>query len=134
MCQSIDGLPVRNARTELVVEVRRGDATKATPQDPDNCAAAWAVWRQEGLEAKVYRNRTYLRYADHWERLRTPRSLWFEQGVFDRGGTFEPGVHVLKVLSERAKPTGKRQGSNKTTKTGRNRPAPDSYKNVRAHA
>jgi hypothetical protein len=109
----INGKPVVNGKTKLVVHITQRDITQAKAKDPGGCAAARAIVR-EGLckQARVHLDRTYLENETAWVRYRTPTSLRNEIIAIDRGGAFMPGEHELKVLSKSAQAKfGKRQGS-----------------------
>ena len=109
----INGLPVKDGKTNIALLVTSGDIKKAVPKDQTLCAAAIACKRSLGCtEARVHIGRTYLRFNGHWERYHTSPSLRNEVIAFDRGGKFEPGEYYLMKM-QKSKATGKRQGSTK---------------------
>jgi hypothetical protein len=135
MCRSISGLPVRNATEPLTITVKQGDIDKATPLDPDNCAIACAIRRQEKLKAQIRRGMTYVHAPswNYWLRYRTPGSLRIETMIFDRNGDFAPGDYTLGAVPP-SRRTGRRQGSNSKNVTGKMRQPPREIPGVRAHA
>lgn len=113
---SIEGLPIIDAKAPVVLTITPGDIRKADPKDPGACAAARACWRQFRVEARVHMGRVYVRTAkDHWTRYLTPPSLRTEIVAFDRGGTFQPGNYVLPA-PQPSKRLGKATGTD-TNKT-----------------
>lgn len=94
----IDGLPVRDAKRGLTLEVTEDDIRHSNPQDPAGCAAAVAVMRQEGVaKALVHLSKVYIKRKTFWERFESPRSLRTEVVVFDRKGEFAPEEFELKA-------------------------------------
>ena len=106
----IEGLPVKDARKSVILQITTSDVKRGRVKSPENCAAAIACKRQLGAsEAHVHKSRTYLRFNGHWVRYLTPASLQAEIVAFDRGGKFEPGEHRLtKMQPSRA--WGKKRG------------------------
>jgi hypothetical protein len=108
--------PLKDARRDLVLHITEGDIKGSKRKDNDACAAATALCRQEHFkEAKVYKTKTYVKLKDgSWERYVTPKALYTEIMVFDRGGRFEAGEFILKApkgiqkLGAHRKPTGSR--------------------------
>lgn len=100
----INGLPVKNGKSTLVLAVNATDIKKASLKDPGKCAAAIASCRALGAsEARVHVGRTYLRFNNHWERYLTSKPLRAEIVAFDRGGKFEPGeYHLIKMDTSHA--------------------------------
>lgn len=114
--QKINGLPVKNGKKSISIEVTDRDVKNATMKDPTNCVAAVACRRDLGCtEARVHVGRTYLRFNGHWERYLTSKNLRDEIIAYDRGGRFIPGEYVLMKMTP-TKRTNKRQGSDKPRK------------------
>lgn len=92
----IEGLPVKDATRSVILHITDSDVRKGRKKNPKECAAAQACKRQLGAtEAQVHKTRTYVRFNGHWQRYQTPGSLQAEIVAFDRGGSFEPGEHIL---------------------------------------
>src|SRR5262245_19399934 len=127
--------PVKDATSDLVLTIKPNDIAHAERKDNTACAEAHALCRQAGYrEARVYRNVTYVRLGDgSWLRFRTPKDLYIEIMIFDRGGTMEAGEYKFTApkgvyrLGHHAKPTGKKR------RTGR-KLSPHIVKNVRETA
>lgn len=108
----INGIPVVDATKPLKITITKRDVTRGQTKDSGGCAAAQAIMREmHASAARVHIGRTYVKADDDkWMRFETPPSLRAEIIAFDRGGSFEPGTHVLKKLRP-SHFTGKRQGS-----------------------
>ncbi len=109
----IEGLPVVNARREIILNITAGDCKTARRKSPSGCAAARALSREFGEgNVRVHLSRAYVkRTAKAWTRYLTPQALRREAIALDRGGTFAPGEYILAAPYTRAKhATGKRQG------------------------
>lgn len=107
----IHGFPIRDAKSDLEVEISTSDVRKAGVKDPSSCAMAQAICRDhEYREARVHLSVTYARKAGQkeWLRFMTPCHLRTEIIAFDRGGKFQPGIFVLRKPT---KVSGKQQGS-----------------------
>jgi len=122
--RTIEGLPVKDAANPLMIHIKQCDIIGSKKSDASNCAAARALKREIGSEARVFLTRTYIKVGKVWARFITPESISREITAFDRGAAFEPGEYVLKPPSKtsrldyKAKPTGP-----KKTKNGKsNRP------------
>jgi hypothetical protein len=109
------GLPVADAKKDLILHITENDIRGGKRSDNDFCAAANALCRQEGFKAaRIFKTMTYV-YNDDGSVTRyvTPDSLYLEIMVYDRGGRFIPGDHRLKAprgvmrLGSRDKPKGK---------------------------
>src|SRR5262245_21246321 len=126
---------VKDATRDLVVKITPKDIEGAHRAENDACAAANALCRQEHFkEARVYRGVTYVRLGDgSWLRYITPKDLYIEIMIFDRGGRMQAGAYKLgtpkgsKRMGHHAKPTGRK------TRTGK-RVSPHIVENVRAVA
>jgi len=103
----INGKPVINSKRRIRIEISPSDIKKGMARDPGSCAAAQCLLRSvAGIKgARVHVKMTYIEFADHWERLRTPVSLSREIIAFDRGAEFYPGQYNIGPLSpgERAR-------------------------------
>lgn len=130
---SIDGLPIIDAKKTITLTVTNRDINGADTKDPADCVAARACRRElHATEARVHLGRVYIKTSPGaWTRYLTPPSLRQEIISFDRGGSFEPGDYVLHVPHP-AKRLGKRTGSAKTyVRRGKKRASPTMVKNVR---
>ena len=124
---ALKGLPIRDARTSLILNIPRDDVRRAKPLNPTACAAALACQRQHGHAAIVMRSTLYINFgtdsAPDWVRFQVPTSLQREIVALDRGGKAEPGEYHIRPFCPSArlgaKPfhrsTGVRNGK-KTTK------------------
>lgn len=111
---------IKDANKPLQLKITTRDVNAARRKQNNLCAAARCLLRMEGVdEAIVNKTRTLIRKGSIWTRYVTPISLQMELVAFDRGGRFEPGEHFLLPVPHYERPTGKRQGSNKDKKTGR---------------
>lgn len=137
---SIDGMPIINAKRPLTLHVTEVDIAGSDRKKPGNCAAARACYRElHADEVRIHLGRVYVRTrgAKSWTRYNTPPAMRNEIIAFDRGGDFEPGEYTLHVPHP-AQRTKKAQGSttNKTkpwkqrSKTPK-RASPKVVKNVR---
>lgn len=122
-----------DATRDLVLSINARDIAGAVRKENDACAAANAICRQAGYkEARVYKTTTYVKKPDgSWLRFITPRDLYMEIMVFDRGGKMLAGDYKLlapkghKKLGQHLKPTGRK------LKTGKPSTSPHIVKNVR---
>lgn len=130
-------LPVQDAKRDLVLHITEKDIKGSKPKDGDYCAVATALCRQEHFKtARVHKGVTYVMHKDgSVTRYETPKSLYIELLVYDRGGKMEPGEHLLRAprgtkrLGHHIKPKGK--GG---TKTGKLRKPVHLVKSVREDA
>lgn len=132
----INGLPVRDAKSRVVIEVSRQDISSGKSKAPEACAAARACLRQipHCTEARVHISRTFLKIGKEWFRYHTPEGMRLEIAAFDRGANFLPGVYVLTPMQP-AKQTGRAQGSRPKNKPmggkGKKRPFQHRLEGVR---
>jgi hypothetical protein len=127
---------VKDASRDLILTITYDDIKGAKRKDNDACAAAHALCRQQGFkEARVYKTTTYVKLRNgSWERYSTPKDLYMEILIFDRGGKMEGGQFKLaapkgaKRLGYHAKPTGKK------LRTGKPATSPHIVANVRESA
>lgn len=81
-----NGKPVFDAKTPLTVKISKADIVKSEPGNPDNCAAAIALVRQQPImAAHVFRSRVFIELRDRVMRYVTPGRLRQETISFDRG-------------------------------------------------
>lgn len=116
----IRGLPVRDSKKPLSIEIKKSDVSIGGVKTPSKCAAARAICRNpDMMEALVHLSVAYVRPkgTDHWLRFKTPHSLRQEIVTFDRGGTFSPGSFTLP----RPNPS-IHLGEGKGSDTSRNKP------------
>jgi hypothetical protein len=115
--RTLEGLPVIDATHGLRLKIKKPDITGSSKADPTNCAAARALKREAGADARVYLTRTYVKVGRVWMRFMTPESISREITAFDRGAAFEPGEYVLTPpsVTQRlgaVKPTGPKKTRN----------------------
>ena len=118
---TIEGLPVVNAKRPIMLHVTPQDIKTARKYSPGNCAVAKACMREWKVkEARVHLSRIYVRCNEkNWVRYFTPRPMRSEIIAYDRGGEFLPSVYTVKPVSA-SKRTGKRQGTD-TDKNNKSR-------------
>jgi hypothetical protein len=99
MAKGIYGLPVFDAKRDLVLHITQNDIAGGKKADSDYCVAANALCRQEGFKtARVHKTMTYVYHKDGTvSRYVTPQSLYMEIMIYDRGGKMEAGDHILKA-------------------------------------
>jgi hypothetical protein len=105
---------VKDAGKDLILKITTRDIETSKRKVNDSCAAAHALCRQEGFkEARVYKGVTYVKKGDgSWLRFITPKDLYMEIMIFDRGGKMEGGDFRLaapkgiKKLGAHHKPKG----------------------------
>lgn len=118
----LEGLPIEDADHGYVLEIKKNDILGASKADASNCAAARALKRCLGAEARVYLTRTYIKVGKKWQRFITPEAISREITAFDRGAQFEPGEYILnppaptQKLTYRAKPTGPKKDKGKPSR------------------
>lgn len=120
---TIEGLPVVNAKKPIKLHVIPKDIAQARKQSPGNCAVAKACLREWKVkEVRVHLSRIYVRHNEkNWTRYFTPMPMRSEIISFDRGGEFLPAVFTVAPPNP-SKRTGKKQGT-KTDKNANNRSA-----------
>jgi hypothetical protein len=107
--------PLSDALRDLVLYVSPADIKGAKRGDSNHCAAANALCRQEHFKrAKVFKTKTYVQTkGGDWLRYITPKPLYNEIMIFDRGGKMEGGEFILPApkgvqkLGAHVKPTGR---------------------------
>jgi len=111
----IDGMPVHDAKSRVVIEINREDINAGKSKEPSSCAAARACLRQvpKCTSVRVYKSRTYLKIDNKWFRYHTPNSMRLEIVAFDRGTNFLPGVYVLSPMQPSHRGLGKSQSKTK---------------------
>jgi hypothetical protein len=95
------GIPVREARGDILVKPTKGDIDKAIPHDPENCVYAVCVKRMLSTQhAYVYTNVAYIETQDEkgdaiMERymVRNSAKHWMQR--YDKGEEVKPGGFVL---------------------------------------
>lgn len=112
MRNTLDGLPVLNAKRGVKLHVIDNDIKRADRKVPEDCVVARTCRRQmHAKEVRVHLGRVYVRQnAGNWLRYMTPRSLRTEIISYDRGGRFEPGEYHLSAPTPTARKAG-HQGS-----------------------
>ena len=135
---TLDGLPVVDAKTSLWLDVTKADIRLGKRKNPDGCAVARACKRtMKAKEVRVHLSRIYVRKASHWVRYIAPFSMRDAIIKFDRGKDFEPATYLMGRVQP-SKATGKRQGSDKEPgakkQYGRELKPFHTLTNVRPHA
>ena len=137
--QTLDGLPVYDAKEPLWIEVTKQDVNQHRRRDPKRCALAAACTRTLHVEAKAYLSRLYIKdpSGDHWLRYQLTESVRSEVATFDRGGGFSSGTYRIPPLppsktGPRASDIGKKQKNRGTT--GLKRVTHRDVKGVRSHS
>ena len=97
--RTFEGLPVVDAKDDIVLNVSKHDVQISKKKDPAHCAAAEAGKRELKCEVKVYLSRMYVKTGKQWVRYVTPSNVSREIVSFDRGNQFEPGSYVFKAAS-----------------------------------
>jgi hypothetical protein len=107
---TIEGLPVVNAKRPIMLHVTPQDIKTARKFSPGNCAVAKACMREWKVkEARVHLSRIYVRCNEkNWVRYLTPRPMRSEIIAYDRGGEFLPSVYKVVPVCP-SKRTGKKQ-------------------------
>jgi hypothetical protein len=98
-----NGLPIIEAKRDLVVKVTANDVRRGKRLDSHECAFAKACKRQGASEATILRRVTYLKFEKHIVRYRTPESAARELIVFDRGGAFAAGTYVFRPFGKNSR-------------------------------
>lgn len=102
--RKLDGLPLRDALNDLIINVTNKDVRTQGKRSSTECAAAVAICREQKVtEARVYLSRVYVRKERHWDRYVTPAALRTELVVFDRTGAFDVGKYRLMAPHETQK-------------------------------
>lgn len=95
----LDGLPVVDADSDVVLHVTKKDVQNSKKKNPDECAAAQAGKRELKREVKVFLSRMYVKDKNKWIRYLTPSNAAREIVSFDRGAEFEPGEYKFKAAT-----------------------------------
>lgn len=95
----IDGLPVKDAKKSIRLEIMREDIANARKKDSNCCAVAKACKRGLSVKAvKVHLTRLYLNTDGKcFTRYIVGGAMRSEIIAFDRGGKFQPGLYNLGV-------------------------------------
>ena len=95
----IDGLPVKDAKKSIRLEIMREDIANARKKDSNCCAVAKACTRGLNVKAvKVHLTRLYLNTDGKcFTRYIVSGAMRSEIIAFDRGGRFQPGMYNLAV-------------------------------------
>lgn len=121
--KSLDSLPIIDAPRSLEVHILPSDIEGATTKDPSGCVVARSLCREHHVaEARIHLGRVYIRQTKNsktWVRYITPPAMRSEIIAFDRGGTFVPGIFLLRA----PQPT-KRLGKARGSLTSKTKPRP----------
>jgi len=95
----IDGLPVKDAKKSIRLEIMREDIVNARNKNSNCCAVAKACTRGLNVKAvKVHLTRLYLNTDGKcFTRYIVSGAMRSEIIAFDRGGRFQPGMYNLAV-------------------------------------
>ena len=95
----IDGLPVKDAKKSIRLEIMREDIVNARKKNSNCCAVAKACTRGLNVKAvKVHLTRLYLNTDGKcFTRYIVSGAMRSEIIAFDRGGRFQPGSYNLGV-------------------------------------
>lgn len=97
--RKLHGLNVKDARRPFNWIISQGDCDKGRPNKPSSCAAAVSLMRSHPdhpKEVLVHRSVTFLIFADHAVRYKTPQALRDQQLRYDGPNhRFDPGVYTL---------------------------------------
>lgn len=117
----INGLPVVDATSPLMIHISTRDTKLGKTKDPGACAAARCCMRtvEECTEARVHKSRAYLKMGTVWVRYITSPSLRAEIVAFDRGATFEPGHYTLSAVPKSQLVNRKKSRSSRNRTAGR---------------
>lgn len=93
------GLPVEDAKHDLVVSVTKTDVKRGDNKNPENCALARAILaeRPEAKRVFIFRTTAIVETARRIVRYALPESVQREVEAFDRFGVFEPGAYKIKA-------------------------------------
>ncbi len=128
--------PVRDAARDLVFKITQRDIDSSKRKKKDSCAAAHALCRQDNVrQVVVHKNVTYLMHKDGTvTRYLTPKDLYMEIMIFDRGGKMEANEFRLKAPKGIMKLGAHHKPKGKSGTTGRTPISPHIIKNVRDNA
>jgi len=136
----IDGLPVKDAKKSIRIEIMREDIVNARKKDSTCCAVAKACKRGLNVKAvKVHLTRLYLNTDGKcFTRYIVSGAMRSEIIAFDRGGKFMPGMYNLAV-PDKTKALGyvdKRKNRGRKEAKGKAKPIKTytETKNIRASA
>ena len=111
----LDGLPIKDAKKDVVLTITPEDIRRGRSGKPDACAVAQACMRQLHCSAaRVHLARIYGRGQGTWYRYMTPGSIRSEIIAYDRRSSFKPGDYLLHPPGPSHKTNGKQQGSKKS--------------------
>jgi hypothetical protein len=102
----LDGLPIYDATSPMVIHVVSRDIKEQKRKDPENCAIAKACQRELSAErVRVHLSRTYVKFAgsNFWLRFQTSNAARTEIAVTDKGGTFAEGSYMLLPINHKPK-------------------------------
>lgn len=113
----IDGLPVKDAKKSIRLEIMRDDILNARKKNSNCCAVAKACTRGLNVKAvKVHLTRVYLNTDGKcFTRYIVSGAMRSEIIAFDRGGRFQAGLYNLGV-PDKTKALGYAKKSNKSPK------------------
>jgi hypothetical protein len=95
-----NGLPVADAKKEMVIHAIDADIKSAKRGDPLNCVFAKACLRIFGSHnVAFFRNYAYVEKGAKIERFSLPKATRDSVMVFDKAGAAEPGGYLLRPPS-----------------------------------
>lgn len=116
-----EGLPVIDAKSDIVLNVTKKDVLNSKKKDPGSCAAAQAGKREFRRDVKVFLSRMYVRSKKGWVRYITPTNAAREIVSFDRGSEFIPGEYIFKAAGPGQKLGYRKVTNHKSTGMGQRR-------------
>jgi hypothetical protein len=135
--RKIDGLPVRDAKSKVVVTVTAKDIAKASRKHPGACVMAQAGMRElHAAQVRVHLSRIYVlpRGGKNWLRYEADSQLRDEIVAYDRGGHFQPGDYLLPPPGSGHREGDRGGGGPKDRNRKRSRRSPIMTTNVRVRA
>ncbi len=95
-----NGLPVVDAKKDMVIKAIAADVKAAKRRDPFNCVFAKACKRLFGSHTVAFfRNYAYVENNNQIERFSLPRATRDSVMMFDKAGKAEPGGYLLRPPS-----------------------------------
>lgn len=95
-----NGLPITEAKKEMVIHAIAADIKSAKRSDPFNCVFARACQRLFGSHTVAFfRNYAYVEKDSKIERFSLPKATRDSVMMFDKAGKAEPGGYLLRPPS-----------------------------------
>lgn len=95
-----NGLPVMDAKKEMIIQAIAADIKSAKRRDPFNCVFAKACKRIYGSHTVAFfRNYAYVEKNNRIERFSLPKATRDSVMMYDKAGIAEPGGYLLRPPS-----------------------------------